>query len=106
MYAIRSYYDEFVFSIPGVFETAVTTRSKVKIIDPFHLELNNEGTFAKLEIIASAPVEIFQTTIEEDAKPYTRIGIRFKEKQSAGTVSLTYSPKIDDCKNQIHKLIK
>lgn len=84
--------DEFKLKKKAEFETSITTRSTVTILDNNNLILERNGVRAKVEIDASAPVEITQTTIEEDAPAYTRIGIKLINKSKDGVIAIKYSP--------------
>ena len=84
--------DQFFFDSKQVFETAVTTRSDVKIIDKRHVLLTRDGRQLMLTVRTDGgDPEIFTEEISEGRAPYTRIAIRLKPRKG-GKVTLCYTP--------------
>ena len=69
--------DSFAFDSRQVFETAITTRSSIRIIDNHHIELERAGEKLILSIRSNAKkLSITTEEIAEGGVPYTRIAIR------------------------------
>jgi len=82
--------DRFRFDSAQVFETAVTTRADVQIIDRKKIELSRNGESMTLTIHSSSNnYEIIIEEITEGRTPYTRIAVRLRP-ETAGTVTLKY----------------
>jgi len=84
--------DEFAFTAPQVFETALITRGKWKQNAEGQVIL--EGKHGRLLASIQAPKGGFtiksEEIIEEKSIPYTRLGIRLNEPAAQGTVTITY----------------
>lgn len=85
--------DEFKAEAPISFETALTTRADWKILDDKRIQLIAGSEKMIVAIEASGKLEFFSEIIEENAPPYTRIGIKLKKKTSNGYIRLLMSPQ-------------
>lgn len=83
--------DIFAFDSKQIFETAITTRSAVRIIDSDHIELERGGEKMMLTIRSSEKhLSISSEEISEGGAPYTRIAIRMQP-AIQGFVTVTYN---------------
>lgn len=85
--------DDFVFSKPEAFETAITTRAKWEKTSGNSLLLSKGKE--KLKVTFSSPgnnLFVRSEEITEGGKPYSRIGIYIEEPVVAGQIIITYTP--------------
>lgn len=83
--------DEFSFSTPDYFETALITRAKWKKVGENTLLLTR-GKF-KVQVTIDthgAAFDLKEEVISEKGKPYTRLGVSLKEKRMNGNILITY----------------
>ena len=85
--------DDFAYSKPEAFETAIITRAKWEktSVNTLLLSMGKE----KLEVTFSSPsnkLSIRSEEITEGGKPYSRIGIYMEEPVGSGQISITYKP--------------
>ena len=83
--------DNFSFSSPQIFETALTTRAKWKQINDSQLIFEKEGEKMIATINAPCAFRITVTTINEDQPAFDRIGIKLTNPLQEGTVTVSYS---------------
>jgi len=84
--------DTFRRRTKGTFETAVTTRADWEQTAEQTLELTAGEEKLNIQIEASGEIEFTSETIEENAPPYTRIGIRLKKETTDGYIRLYMQP--------------
>jgi hypothetical protein len=88
-----SFEDNFAFSRPESFETAVVTRAGCKKISDDRILL--EGKTQKMEVLMMSPgnkLSIREEKISEGGTPYTRIGVYIDKPVKEGKIILTYIP--------------
>ncbi len=83
--------DNFSFSSPQIFETALTTRSKWKQVSDTLLIFENGGEKMIATIKAPCAFKLTVTTINEDQPPFDRIGIQLIKPLKEGTVTIKYA---------------
>ena len=87
--------DEFEFTSPQSFETALITRGKWKKVSANQLLL--EGRAEQLTATITPPLGAFsiesEEISEEKGAPYTRVGLRLTNPVKAGKLTVTYAPK-------------
>ena len=90
-------FDRFGFKEPCSFETAITTNCKWEKINDNTLRITgkNETVYVKIIPSNNEEVEINSEVIEVNAPPYTRIGIKFKNKVLKGEIKLVYSTNLE-----------
>ena len=90
--------DEFKFSIPQSFETALLTYDSYSIISKNKIVIFDEKQALEIEIESSGEIDISDTTIEKDIENYTkeltRISIKLKDNCSEGKVVMKMFPKL------------
>ena len=82
--------DNFSFSTPQIFETALTTRAKWKQINESQLTFETGGEKMMATIKAPCPFKITVTTITEDQPSFDRIGIKLANPLKEGTLIVTF----------------
>lgn len=88
---VLSVKDVFAFRSPDLFETALTTRAQWQRTGDNTLLLTRGKEKMEVTIdTGKQPFEISDEIITEKGTPYTRLGIRLKEKQTEGSVIITY----------------
>ena len=83
--------DNFSFSTPQIFETALTTRAKWKQINDTQLSFETGGEKMIATIKAPCAFKVTVTTINEDQPAFDRIGIQLLKPLKEGNVTVSYS---------------
>ena len=83
--------DNYRFSTPQLFETALTTRAKWKQINDTQLLFELGGEKMLVTIKAPCPFKIISETINENCPPFERIGIQLVNPLKEGSVTISYS---------------
>ncbi len=84
--------DDFVFSEPADFETAIITRANWEIVNKNQILLkrNNQKVWVNIDAYG-ADFEINNEEITEKGQPYVRLAIKLREKTVRGIVKVTYT---------------
>lgn len=84
--------DRFVLENPAAFETALTTRCNWEQIGKnlLHIFGKDEEMYVRIIHPKGTEVEIVSETIEVNAPPYSRIGIRLRNKLSQGELKVVF----------------
>ncbi|VGO11731.1 hypothetical protein PDESU_00277 [Pontiella desulfatans] len=90
--------DEFSATRPISFDTAIMTHTEYKIVDSDTLLLMNDGKTIKVEIRAEGGgIKIKDEEVKVKAIRYAdqafKIGIEFKEKLKAGSITMRFTPE-------------
>jgi hypothetical protein len=93
--------DRFEFSSPAYFETAIVTGCKWEKVDNGLLKIigKKNTLFARISVSDGMDYSLVNETIEENAPPYDRIGIRLGQPVTNGWVKVEYSTNMNDKKS-------
>lgn len=84
--------DQFEFTSPNIFEVALTSVGKWKLITANVLEFTSGKEVLKATIEAPGAFDLVTEKIKENGAEFERIGIRLRELHQSGTVKVTYVP--------------
>lgn len=85
--------DNFNFSTPQLFETALATRAKWKQINESQLLFVLRDEKMIVTIKAPCPFKLVSETINENCPPFDRIGIQLVNPLKEGSVTVSYNQK-------------
>ena len=84
--------DDFAFSSPQTFEISLTTHGQWKQVAPDTLDFQAGAETLRATIQAPGEFTVTAETIEENAPPFTRLGIKLKDPLQSGSVTVTFRP--------------
>ncbi len=84
--------DDFAFDKPSTYETSLTTHGTWRKIDAQTLEFTHRGATVRMQVESPGDFDINEQRIQEDAPPFTRVGLRLREPLLEGTVILRFIP--------------
>ena len=84
--------DDFAFTTPQTFEISLTTHGKWTQIAPDTLDFQSGAETLRATIQAPGAWTVTAETIEENAPPFTRLGLKLNAPLQAGTVTVTFRP--------------
>ena len=82
--------DDFEFSRPARFETALTTRADWRQQAPDQIAFTAGGERIVAEIQAPGAIDLVSETITEDCTPFARLGLKLKTPLAAGQVVVRF----------------